>query len=51
MGITSATNKRRRTPLIDNVLIRKFIYTTLLTVKYNKEAYARLKKETETTSI
>ena len=51
MGITSATNKRRRTPLIDNVLIRNFIYTTLLTVKYNKEAYARLKKETETTSI
>ena len=51
MGITSATNKRQRTPLIDNVLIRNFIYTTLLTVKYNKEAYARLKKETETTSI
>lgn len=51
MGITSATNKRRRTPLIDNVLIRNFIYTTLLPVKYNKEAYARLKKETETTSI
>ena len=48
MGITSATNKRRRTPLIDNVLIRNFIYTTLLTFKYNKEAYALLKKETET---
>ena len=39
MGITSATNKRRRTSLIDNVLIRNFIYTTLLTVKYNKEAF------------
>ena len=37
MGITSATNKRRRTPLIDNNLIRNVIYTTLLTVKYNKE--------------
>lgn len=50
MGITSATNRRRRTPLIDNNLIRNVIYATLLTVKYNKEAYARLKKETETTS-
>ena len=38
MGITSATNKRRRTPLIDNNLIRNVIFTTLLTVKYNKEA-------------
>ena len=50
MGMTSATNKRRRTPLIDNNLIHKVNYKTLLTVKYNKEAYARLKKETETTS-
>ena len=50
MGMTSATNKRRRTPLIDNNLIHNVIYTTLLTVEYSKEAYARLKKENETTS-
>lgn len=50
MGMTSATNKRRRTPLIDNNFIHNVIYTTLLTVKYSKEAYARLKKESETTS-
>lgn len=50
MGMTSATNKRRRTPLIDNNFIHNVIYTTLLTVEYSKEAYARLKKENETTS-
>ena len=50
MGIVSMSNKRRRTPLIDNNFILNAIYTTLLTVKYNKKAYARLKKENETTS-
>lgn len=50
MGRTPATNKRRRTPLIDNNLILNVIYTTLLTVEYSKEAYARLKKENETTT-
>lgn len=50
MGMTSTTNKRRRTPLIDNNFIHNVIYTTLLTVEYSKEAYARLKKENETTS-
>lgn len=50
MGNVSTPNKRRRTPLIDNTFIHNVIYTTLLTVKYNKEAYARLKKENETTS-
>jgi len=44
------SNKRRRTPLIDNNFILNAICTTLLTVKYNKKAYARLKKENETTS-
>lgn len=50
MEMTSAPNKRERTPLIDNNFIHKVIYTTLLTVKYNKEAYARLQKEGETAS-
>lgn len=50
MGKASTSNKRRRTPLIDNNPFPNVIYTTLLTVKYNKEAYARLKKENETTS-
>lgn len=50
MGNTFISNKRRRTPLIDNYFNLNVIYTTLLTVKYNKEAYARLKKENETTS-
>lgn len=50
MGQASISNKRRRTPLIDNNLIHNVIYTTLLTVKYSKEAYTRLKKENETTS-
>lgn len=50
MGKTSKTNKRRRTPLIDNNFTHIIIYATLLTVKYCKEAYARLKKECETTS-
>lgn len=50
MGMPSATNKRRRTPLIDNNFNHNVIYTTLLTVEYSKEAYARLKKENETTS-
>lgn len=50
MGITSATNKRRLTPLVDNNLIHNVIYTTLFTVKYNKGAYARLKNESETAS-
>lgn len=50
MKIASTLNKRRRTPLIDKNLSLNFIYTTLLTVKYCKEAYARLKKENETTS-
>ena len=36
--------------MIDNNFILNAIYTTLLTVKYNKKAYARLKKENETTS-
>lgn len=43
MGQASISNKRRRTPLIDNKFIPNVIYTTLLTVKYSKEAYARLK--------
>ena len=34
--------------MIDNNFIHNVIYTTLLTVKYSKEAYARLKKESET---
>lgn len=50
MGNASKTNKRRRTPLIDNNFTHIIIYATLLTVKYCKEAYARLKKEGETTS-
>lgn len=50
MGIVSISNKRRRTPLIDNNHILKVIHTTLLTVKYSKEAYARLKKESEAAS-
>lgn len=50
MGNGLTSNKRRRTPLIDNNLTNKIIYTTLLTVKYSKEAYARLKKESKTTS-
>lgn len=50
MGMPSAPNKRRRTPLIDSNFIHNIIYTTLLTVEYSKEAYARLKKENETTS-
>lgn len=50
MGKASKTNKRRRTPLIDNNFTHKIIYATLLTVKYCKEAYARLKKECATTS-
>ena len=50
MGIFFRLNKRRRTPLIDNNLILNIIYTTLLTVKYSKEAYARLKNENATTS-
>lgn len=50
MGIVIRLNKRRRTPLIDNNLIHNVIYTTLLTVKYSKEAYARFKKESETAS-
>lgn len=50
MRIVSISNKRRRTPLIDNNLILKVIYTTLLTVKYSKEAFARLKKESEAAS-
>lgn len=36
--------------MIDNNFIHNVIYTTLLTVKYSKEAYARLKRENETTS-
>ena len=36
--------------MIDNNLILSFIYTILLTVKYSNEAYARIKKEDETTS-
>lgn len=50
MRMASATNKRRRTPLIDNNFTHIIIYATLLTVEYSKEAYARLKKEYETTS-
>lgn len=50
MRQASASNKRRRTPLIDNNFTHIIIYATLLTVKYSKEAYARLKKENETTS-
>lgn len=46
----SISNKRRRTPWIDNKFTHIIIYATLLTVKYSKEAYARLKKENETTS-
>lgn len=45
-----ASNKRRRTSLIDNNFTHIIIYATLLTVKYSNEAYARLKKENETTS-
>lgn len=36
--------------MTDNNLILNVIYTTLLTVKYSQEAYARLKKENETNS-
>lgn len=36
--------------MIDNNFTNTIIYTTLLTVKYTEEAYARLKKENETTS-
>ena len=36
--------------MIDNNLIHNVIHTTLLTVKYSKEAYARLKKESETST-
>lgn len=36
--------------MIDNNLTYIIIYATLLTVKYSEEAYARLKKENETTS-
>ena len=50
MGHTIISNKRRQAPLIDNNLLLNVIYTTLLTVEYNKEAYARLKKEFKTTS-
>lgn len=50
MRRVSTSNKRRRTPLIDNNFIHNVIYTTLLTAKYSKEAYGRLKKENETTS-
>lgn len=48
MGQASISNKRRRTLLKDNKFIHNIIYTTMLTVKYSKEAYARLKKEGET---
>ena len=51
MGHTAISNKRRRTPLIDNKHHLNVIDTTLLTVEYNKEAYARLKKEIKTTSF
>lgn len=44
MRQASTSNKRRRTPLIDNNFTHIIIYATLLTVKYSKEAYARLKK-------
>ena len=47
---TSISNKRRRTPLIDNNFTNKIIYATLLTVKYSEEAYARLKKECDTST-
>ena len=49
MGNTSISNKRRRAPYIDNNQV-SIIHTTLLTVRYNKEVYGRLKKENETTS-
>lgn len=35
---------------MDNNFLHNVIYTTLLTVKYSKDAYARLKRENETTS-
>ena len=50
MGQASISNKRGRTPLIGNNLILNVIYTTLLTVKYSKEAYSRHKKESEASS-
>ena len=50
IGNTSIFNKRRRAPFIDNNHVPYIIHTTLLTVEYNKEAYARLKKEIKTTS-
>ena len=41
-------NKRRQTPLIyKNLSNLNLIYTTLLTVQYSKEAYARLKEIAE----
>lgn len=46
----SIFNKRRRTPLIDNDFTNIIIYATLLTVKYSEEAYARLKRECETST-
>lgn len=50
MGMTSAPNKREQTPLIDNNFIHNVIYTTLLAVKYSKEAYVHLKKGSEMSS-
>lgn len=46
----SISNKRRRTPLIDNNFTNIVIYATLLTVKYSKEAYARLKSVCDTST-
>lgn len=50
MGNASISNKIRRTPLIDNNYTHIIIYATLPTVKYSKEAYAHIKKESKTTS-
>lgn len=49
MGQAFIFNKKRRTPLTDNNFTHKIIYATLLTVRYNKELYARFNEEGETT--
>ena len=45
MRNTSISNKRQRKPFIDNNHVPNIIHITLLTVRYDKEVYGRLKKE------
>ena len=49
-GNTSMSNKRLQMPFIDNNQVPNIIHTTLLTVRYDKEVDASLKKKNETTS-